>query len=193
MSHTRDLKDAASQGLGGKVDQQLRKSSFDLQALLACARGELFGPGNAQLPLPPMLMFDRITHISEAGGLFDKGEVKAEFEIKPDLWFFNCHFKGDPVMPGCLGLDAMWQLVGFFLGWLGGLGRGRALGVGEVKFTGMVLPSAKMVSYAVDLKRVVVRKLVMGVGDGVMKVDGKPIYQAKDLRVGLFSETPAST
>ena len=175
------------------MDQQLRKSSFDLQALLACARGELFGPGNAQLPLPPMLMFDRITHISEAGGLFDKGEVKAEFEIKPDLWFFNCHFKGDPVMPGCLGLDAMWQLVGFFLGWLGGLGRGRALGVGEVKFTGMVLPSAKMVSYAVDLKRVVVRKLVMGVGDGVMKVDGKPIYEAKDLRVGLFSETPAST
>ena len=193
LPHTRDLKDAASQGLGGKVDQQLRKSSFDLQALLACARGELFGPGNAQLPLPPMLMFDRITHISDAGGLFDKGEVKAEFEIKPDLWFFNCHFKGDPVMPGCLGLDAMWQLVGFFLGWLGGLGRGRALGVGEVKFTGMVLPSAKMVSYAVDLKRVVVRKLVMGVGDGVMKVDGKPIYEAKDLRVGLFSETPAST
>jgi len=140
-----------------------------------------------------MLMFDRITHISDAGGQFDKGEVKAEFEIKPDLWFFHCHFKGDPVMPGCLGLDAMWQLVGFFLGWLGGLGRGRALGVGEVKFTGMVLPSAKMVSYAVDLKRVVVRKLVLGVGDGVMKVDGKPIYEAKDLRVGLFSETPAST
>ena len=133
LSQTRDLKDAASQGLSGKVDKQLRKSSFDLQALLACARGELFGPGNAQLPLPPMLMFDRITHISDVGGLFNKGEVKAEFEIKPDLWFFNCHFKGDPVMPGCLGLDAMWQLVGFFLGWLGGLGRGRALGVGEVK------------------------------------------------------------
>jgi 3-hydroxyacyl-[acyl-carrier protein] dehydratase/trans-2-decenoyl-[acyl-carrier protein] isomerase len=193
LSQTRDLKDAASQGLSGKVDKQLRKSSFDLQALLACARGELFGPGNAQLPLPPMLMFDRITHISDVGGLFNKGEVKAEFEIKPDLWFFNCHFKGDPVMPGCLGLDAMWQLVGFFLGWLGGLGRGRALGVGEVKYTGMVLPSAKIVSYAIDLKRVVVRKLVMGVGDGVMKVDGKPIYEAKDLRVGLFSETPAST
>ncbi len=193
LSHTRNLKDAASQRLGEKVDQQLRKSSFDLQALLACARGELFGPGNAQLPLPPMLMFDRITYISDSGGLFDKGEVKAEFEIKPDLWFFNCHFKGDPVMPGCLGLDAMWQLVGFFLGWLGGIGRGRALGVGEVKFTGMVLPSAKMVSYAVDLKRVIVRKLVMGVGDGVMKVDGKPIYEAKDLRVGLFSEMPAST
>jgi 3-hydroxyacyl-[acyl-carrier protein] dehydratase/trans-2-decenoyl-[acyl-carrier protein] isomerase len=193
LSKTRNLKDAASQRLGEKLDQQLRKSSFDLQALLACARGELFGPGNAQLPLPPMLMFDRITHISDSGGKFDKGEVKAEFEIKPDLWFFNCHFKGDPVMPGCLGLDAMWQLVGFFLGWLGGLGRGRALGVGEVKFTGMVLPSAKMVSYAVDLKRVVVRKLVMGVGDGVMKVDGKPIYEAKDLRVGLFSEMPANS
>lgn len=191
LARSRNLKDAASQGLGEKVDQQLRKSSFDLQALLSCARGELFGPGNAQLPLPPMLMFDRITHISESGGQFDKGEVKAEFEIKPDLWFFNCHFKGDPVMPGCLGLDAMWQLVGFFLGWLGGLGRGRALGVGEVKFTGMVLPSAKMVTYAIDLKRVIVRKLVMGVGDGVMKVDGKPIYEAKDLRVGLFSEMPA--
>ncbi len=193
LSQTHDLKDAASEGLGEKVDTQLRKASFDLQALLACARGEMFGPGNAQLPLPPMLMFDRISHISESGGLFNKGEVKAEFEIKPDLWFFNCHFKGDPVMPGCLGLDAMWQLVGFFLAWLGGLGRGRALGVGEVKFSGMVLPSAKMVSYAIDLKRVVVRKLVMGVGDGVMKVDGKTIYEAKDLRVGLFSDPPAIT
>nr|TFG53991.1 MAG: 3-hydroxyacyl-[acyl-carrier-protein] dehydratase FabA [Hyphomicrobiales bacterium] len=179
--------------MGNIVDKQLRKPSFDLQALLACGRGEMFGPGNAQLPLPPMLMFDRITHISDAGGLFDKGEMHAEFDIKPDLWFFNCHFKGDPVMPGCLGLDAMWQMVGVFLAWLGGLGRGRALGVGEVKFTGMVLPSAKMVSYAVDLKRVVVRKLVMGVADGVMMVDGKPIYEAKDLRVGLFSENPAST
>ena len=187
------LQDAPSQGMSNIVDKQLRKPSFDLQALLACARGELFGPGNAQLPLPPMLMFDRITHISDAGGLFDKGEMKAEFDIKPDLWFFDCHFKGDPVMPGCLGLDAMWQMVGFFLAWLGGLGRGRALGVGEVKFTGMVLPSAKMVSYAVDFKRVVVRKLVMGVADGVMKVDGKPIYEAKDLRVGLFSEIPASS
>lgn len=175
------------------MDKQLRKGSFDLQALLACARGELFGPGNAQLPLPPMLMFDRITHISENGGLFDKGEIKAEFDIKPDLWFFKCHFQGDPVMPGCLGLDAMWQLVGFFLGWLGGLGRGRALGVGEVKFTGMVLPSAKMVTYAIDLKRVVVRRLVMGVADGVMKVDGKPIYEAKDLRVGLIADGAAGS
>lgn len=171
------------------VDTQVRKSSFDFQALLACARGELFGPGNAQLPLPPLLMFDRISHIREVGGLFGKGEIRAEFEIRPDLWFFKSHFKGDPVMPGCLGLDAMWQMLGFFLGWLGGLGRGRALGVGEVKFTGMVLPSAKMVSYAVDLKRVVMRRLVIGVADGVMKVDGQPIYQAKDLRVGLFSDT----
>jgi len=138
-----------------------------------------------------MLMFDRITKISESGGLFNKGEINAEFDISPDLWFFNCHFKGDPVMPGCLGLDAMWQMLGFFLAWLGGLGRGRALGVGEVKFSGMVLPSAKMVSYAIDLKRVVVRRMVVGVADGVMKVDGKPIYEAKDLRVGLFTEMPA--
>jgi 3-hydroxyacyl-[acyl-carrier protein] dehydratase/trans-2-decenoyl-[acyl-carrier protein] isomerase len=170
------------------VDQQVRKSAFDFQALLACARGELFGPGNAKLPLPPMLMFDRITHICDAGGKFGKGEIKAELDIKPDLWFFKCHFKDDPVMPGCLGLDAMWQMVGFFLGWLGGIGKGRALGVGEVKFTGMVLPSAKLVSYAIDLKRVVMRRLVIGIADGVMLVDGKPIYEAKDLRVGLFVE-----
>ena len=168
------------------VDKQVRKASFDFQALLACARGEMFGPGNAQLPLPPMLMFDRITRICDAGGLFGKGEIHADFEIKPDLWFFKCHFQGDPVMPGCLGLDAMWQMLGFFLGWLGGLGRGRALGVGEVKFTGMVLPSAKMVSYAIDLKRVIMRRLVLGIADGVMKVDGQTIYEAKDLRVGLF-------
>lgn len=133
-------------------------------------------------------MFDRITHICDVGGLFGKGEIQADFDIKPDLWFFKCHFKDDPVMPGCLGLDAMWQLLGFFLGWLGGIGKGRALGVGEVKFTGMVLPSAKMVSYAIDLKRVVMRRLVIGVADGIMKVDGRPIYEAKDLRVGLFVE-----
>jgi 3-hydroxyacyl-[acyl-carrier protein] dehydratase/trans-2-decenoyl-[acyl-carrier protein] isomerase len=173
------------------VDKQVRKAAFDFQGLLACARGELFGPGNAKLPLPPMLMFDRITHICDAGGQFGKGEIKAELDIKPDLWFFKCHFKDDPVMPGCLGLDAMWQMVGFFLGWLGGIGKGRALGVGEVKFTGMVLPSAKVVSYAIDLKRVVMRRLVMGIADGTMKVDGKPIYEAKDLRVGLFVEDPA--
>jgi 3-hydroxyacyl-[acyl-carrier protein] dehydratase/trans-2-decenoyl-[acyl-carrier protein] isomerase len=170
------------------VDTQVRKSSFDFQSLLACARGELFGPGNAKLPLPPMLMFDRITKIAELGGAHNKGEINAEYDIKPDLWFFKCHFQGDPVMPGCLGLDAMWQLLGFFLGWLGGIGKGRALGVGEVKFTGMVLPSAKVVSYAIDLKRVITRKLTLGFADGVMKVDGKPIYIAKDLCVGLFVE-----
>jgi 3-hydroxyacyl-[acyl-carrier protein] dehydratase / trans-2-decenoyl-[acyl-carrier protein] isomerase len=168
------------------VDKQVRKASFDLQGLLACARGELFGPGNAKLPLPPMLMFDRITQIADAGGAYGKGEVVAELDVKPDLWFFKCHFKDDPVMPGCLGLDAMWQMVGFFLGWLGGLGRGRALGVGEVKFSGMVLPTAKIVSYCIDIKRVIMRKLVLGIADGVMKVDGQPIYEAKDLRVGLF-------
>ena len=165
-----------------------RKSSFDLQGLLACARGELFGEGNARLPLPPMLMFDRITLISEHGGTQNKGEIEAELEVRPDLWFFKCHFQNDPVMPGCLGLDAMWQLVGFFLGWLGGIGRGRALGVGEVKFSGMVLPSARLVSYYIDLKRVIMRRLVVGVADGMMKVDGKLIYEAKDLRVGLFTD-----
>jgi len=170
-----------------------RKSSFDMQGLLACARGEMFGRGNAQLPLPPMLMFDRITKISEEGGSAGKGIVEAEFDINPDLWFFKCHFQGDPVMPGCLGLDAMWQLAGFFLGWLGGVGKGRALGVGEVKFTGMVLPTAKKVSYYIDMKRVIMRKLVLCIADGIMKVDGEPIYSAKDMRVGLFTEAaPAS-
>jgi 3-hydroxyacyl-[acyl-carrier protein] dehydratase/trans-2-decenoyl-[acyl-carrier protein] isomerase len=174
------------------VEMLGQKSSFDLQGLLACARGELFGEGNARLPLPPMLMFDRITRISESGGSQNKGEIEAEFDVRPDLWFFKCHFQNDPVMPGCLGLDAMWQLVGFFLGWLGGLGRGRALGVGEVKFSGMVLPSAKLVSYYIDLKRVIMRRLVVGVADGIMRVDGKVIYEAKDLRVGLFTEQPQS-
>jgi 3-hydroxyacyl-[acyl-carrier protein] dehydratase/trans-2-decenoyl-[acyl-carrier protein] isomerase len=174
------------------LDKPLRKSSFDLQGLLACARGELFGPGNAQLPAPPMLMFDRITSITEDGGTDGKGEVVAEFDIHPDLWFFKCHFIGDPVMPGCLGLDALWQLVGFFLGWMGGPGRGRALGVDEVKFTGMVLPTAKKVTYIINLKRVIMRRLVMGVADGIMKVDGKVIYEAKGLRVGLFTEALAA-
>jgi 3-hydroxyacyl-[acyl-carrier protein] dehydratase/trans-2-decenoyl-[acyl-carrier protein] isomerase len=174
------------------VDKPLRKSSFDLQGLLACARGELFGPGNAQLPLPPMLMFDRITSISEDGGDAGKGEVVAEFDINPDLWFFKCHFEGDPVMPGCLGLDALWQMVGFFLGWMGGLGRGRALGVDEVKFTGMVLPTAKRITYIVNLKRVIMRRLVLGIADGMMKVDGKVIYEARGLRVGLFTDAAAA-
>ncbi len=174
------------------MDKPLRKSSFDLQGLLACARGELFGPGNAQLPLPPMLMFDRITTITEDGGDDGKGQIVAEFDIHPDLWFFKCHFQGDPVMPGCLGLDALWQMVGFFLGWMGGVGRGRALGVDEVKFTGMVLPTAKKITYIVNLKRVIMRKLVLGIADGIMKVDGKVIYEAKDLKVGLFTDAAAS-
>ena len=167
-----------------------RKSSFDMQGLLACARGELFGEGNARLPLPPMLMFDRITKITENGGSHEKGEVEAEMEIRPDLWFFKCHFQNDPVMPGCLGVDAMWQMAGFFLGWLGGLGKGRALGVGEVKFSDMVLPSAKLVTYYIEFKRVIMRRLVVGIADGIMKVDGKVIYEAKDLRVGLFADRP---
>jgi 3-hydroxyacyl-[acyl-carrier protein] dehydratase/trans-2-decenoyl-[acyl-carrier protein] isomerase len=178
-----------------KVDQSnpARRTSFDLAGLLACAKGELFGQGNARLPLPPMLMFDRITSISDRGGSHDKGEITAEFDVHPDLWFFKCHFQGDPVMPGCLGVDAMWQLVGFFLGWLGGLGKGRALGLGEVKFSGMVLPSNKLVSYYIDFKRVIMRRLVVGVADGIMKVDGKVIYEAKDLRVGLFGSEAAGT
>jgi 3-hydroxyacyl-[acyl-carrier protein] dehydratase/trans-2-decenoyl-[acyl-carrier protein] isomerase len=168
-----------------------RKNSFNYDDLIACAHGKLFGPGNAQLPLPPMLMFDRITKIAERGGGHDKGEVIAEMDLKDDLWFFRCHFDGDPVMPGCLGLDAFWQLVGFFLGWLGAPGKGRALGVGQVKFTGMVEPGAKLIRYHLSLKRVVMRKLVMGIADGIMSVDGKPIYEAKDLKVGLFSQKAA--
>lgn len=146
----------------------------------------MFGPGNAQLPAPPMLMFDRITRISDEGGAFGKGEVVAELDVTSDLWFFDCHFIGDPVMPGCLGLDAMWQLVGFFLGWSGAPGRGRALGVGEVKFTGEVTPKISKVTYRIDLKRVILRRLVLGIGDGVLEADGKAIYEAKDLRVGLY-------
>lgn len=163
--------------------------AFNKDELLACGHGEMFGPGNAQLPVGNMLMLDRITHIAQEGGLFGKGEIKAELDITPDLWFFECHFPGDPVMPGCLGLDAMWQLVGFFLGWSGGKGRGRALGVGEVKFTGQVLPTAKQVTYQIDLKRVITRKLTMGIADGSVSVDGREIYVAKDLRVGLFTST----
>jgi len=167
-------------------DVAARPSSFTYEDLLACARGEMFGPGNAQLPAPPMLMFDRINQIGADGGAYGKGCVEAELDIRDDLWFFACHFLGDPVMPGCLGLDAMWQLVGFFLGWSGAPGRGRALGVGEVKFTGQVTPKVHKVTYKIDLKRVIMRKLVMGVGDGVLLADGKPIYEASDLRVGLF-------
>ena len=166
-----------------------RPHAFDREALLACARGELFGPGNAKLPAPPMLMFDRITEISETGGANGKGVIRAELDITPDLWFFGCHFVGDPVMPGCLGVDAMWQLAGFYLPWLGEPGRGRALGVGEVKFTGQVLPSAKVVQYEIDIRRVLRGKLRLVIADGRTLVDGREIYTAKDLRVGLFQTT----
>lgn len=166
-----------------------QKSSYSREDLLACAHGELFGPGNARLPLPNMLMMDRITHISEQGGKYGKGEIVAELDIRPDLWFFDCHFESDPVMPGCLGLDATWQLLGFFLGWMGNPGRGRALGVGNVKFSGQVLPTAKKLTYRIDLKRVISRKLVLGLADATVSVDGKDIYQADDLKVGLFTST----
>ena len=166
-----------------------KKSSYSYEELLECGHGKLFGPGNAQLPLPPMLMFNRITTISEKGGANGKGQVIAELDVTPDLWFFECHFEGDPVMPGCLGLDAMWQLVGFYLGWLGGPGHGRALGAGDIKFTGQVTPGNKKVTYYIDLKRVIMRKLFMGIADARMEVDGREIYTAKDLRVGLFTST----
>jgi len=168
-----------------------RRNSFDYEDLLACGRGELFGPGNAQLPLPPMLMFDRISEISETGGEHGKGLMRAELDVKPDLWFFLCHFKGDPVMPGCLGLDALWQMVGFFLGWLGAPGKGRALGLGELKFSGMVLPTVKKVIYGIDIKRVMRTKLVLGIADGWLSADGNVIYRASDLKVGLFTQPEA--
>ena len=172
--------------MSAEPQTRIMPRSFSKDELIACAKGELFGPGNAQLPMPPMLMADRITRISGTGGAHGKGIIEAELDITPDLWFFACHFIGDPVMPGCLGLDALWQLVGFFLAWSGGPGKGRALGVGEVKFSGQVTPEVKLVRYRLDLKRVILRKLVMGIADGVVEADGKPIYEAKDLRVGLF-------
>ena len=165
------------------------QSRYDKAELVACGMGELFGSGNAQLPVDKMLMVDRITHISSDGGQSGKGELIAELDIRPDLWFFDCHFPGDPVMPGCLGLDAMWQLVGFFLGWRGNPGRGRALGAGEVKFTGQILPNHSLVRYHIQMKRVIERKLVMGIADGSVSVDGDVIYTASGLRVGLFQNT----
>ena len=165
------------------------QSSYTYEELIKCGKGELFAPGNAQLPTPNMLMLDRITHISNEGGKYGKGELIAELDISPDLWFFDCHFPGDPVMPGCLGLDAMWQLVGFFLGWDGNSGRGRALGSGEVKFSEQVLPTAKKGTYKLDIKRVIASKLCLAIADGSVSVDGRDIYVAKDLRVGLFTST----
>ena len=163
--------------------------SFTQDELIEAGHGRVFGPENARLPLPNMLMLDRITHVSRTGGLHGKGEIVAELDIRPDLWFFDCHFEGDPVMPGCLGLDAMWQLIGFFLVWSGNKGRGRALGVGEVKFRGQVLPTARLVTYRISLKRLITRKLIMGIGEGEMLVDGRSIYHASNLRVGLFQST----
>ncbi len=165
----------------------MKKSSFNYNELIDCANGKLFGPGNAKLPSPPMLMFDRITEITESEGVYKKGSMKAELDIKDNLWFFDCHFREDPVMPGCLGLDAMWQLVGFFLGWLGKPGRGRALGVSTVKFTGEVLKNVKMATYEIDMKRILVKgETTVGLANGILLADGKKIYSAENLKVGLF-------
>ena len=166
-----------------------QKSSYTYEDLLSCARGEMYGSGNAQLPAPPMLMISRITEISDHGGEYGRGLIRAEYDITPDLWFFACHFLGDPVMPGCLGLDALWQLTGFYLGWLGELGKGRAISTGEVKFKGMVTPKTKLVEYGIDFKRVMRGRLVLGIADGYVKADGEIIYRASDLRVGLFQDS----
>ena len=165
-----------------------RREAYGYDELIECGKGELFGPGNAQLPLPPMLMFDRVSAIQENGGAYNRGYMTAELDIDPKQWFFQCHFEGDPVMPGCLGLDAMWQLVGFFLAWKGGLGHGRALGGSEVQFTGQVTPDKSLVTYRVDIRRIINRSLVMGIADATMEVDGEQIYSGKSLRVGLFTD-----
>ena len=163
-----------------------QKSSFSYEDLIQCGHGELFGPGNAQLPLPPMLMFDRITEISVDGGAHGKGLITAELDIKPDLWFYGCHFEGDPIMPGCLGLDALWQLLGFFLGWQGLPGPGRALGVGEVKFAGEVKPESKLLRYQIDVKKVIKRGVALAIADGLAELDGETVYTTAGLKVGLF-------
>lgn len=175
-----------------RISTSHRQHSFSRSDLERCGRGELFGPGNAQLPVDNMLMVDRIRHIGAEGGAYGRGEIIAELDIRPELWFFQCHFLGDPVMPGCLGLDAMWQLVGFFLGWIGNPGRGRALGAGEIRFSGQVLPNVEQVTYHIDIKRVIKRQVVMGIADGSMLVDGREIYKASDLRVGLFTPDSAA-
>ncbi|MCF6294012.1 MAG: bifunctional 3-hydroxydecanoyl-ACP dehydratase/trans-2-decenoyl-ACP isomerase [Robiginitomaculum sp.] len=162
------------------------KNSYNYDELIRSGNDSLFGPGNAKLPLPPMLMMDRITNMQNEGGDFGKGFMQAELDVNPDLWFFKCHFSGDPVMPGCLGLDALWQMVGFYLGWSGAKGQGRALGVGEVKFRGEVTPDVKLVTYKINIKRIINRSLVLGIADGEMLADGKQIYTTKDLRVGVF-------
>ncbi|MCC7059943.1 MAG: bifunctional 3-hydroxydecanoyl-ACP dehydratase/trans-2-decenoyl-ACP isomerase [Burkholderiaceae bacterium] len=162
------------------------KAHYAYEELLECGHGRMFGPGNARLPLPPMLMFDRITGIASSGGGYGKGQVTAELDVRPELWFFACHFETDPVMPGCLGLDSLWQMLGFYLGWSGGAGSGRALGLGHLKFTGQVLPETRLVQYSIDIKRVIKRRLVLGVADGRVLADGKLIYEAVDLQVGLF-------
>ena len=164
-----------------------QKSSYTYEEILTCSHGEMFGPGNAQLPLPPMLMIDRITDISETGGENGKGYIRAEYDIHADRWFFPCHFEGDPVMPGCLGLDALWQLTGFYLGWLGEPGKGRAISTGEVKFTGQITPETKLVQYEIDFRRVMRGKLVLGIANGLVKADGEVVFTAKDLRVALFT------
>jgi len=164
-----------------------KKTSYSYEDLISCGNGELFGPGNAKLPLPPMLMFDRITQIKDNDGAFNKGLIKAELDVKDNLWFFDCHFKEDPVMPGCLGLDAMWQLVGFYLGWLGNPGKGRALGVGAVKFTGEVLKNVKIAEYIIEMKRVLIKEgTTVGLANGILLADGKKIYTTENLKVGLF-------
>ena len=165
----------------------MKKNSYSYDELINCGEGKLFGQGNARLPLPPMLMFDRITEINDNKGRFKKGSLQAELDIKQDLWFFDCHFKEDPVMPGCLGLDAMWQLVGFYLGWIGNPGRGRALGVGTVKFTGEVLQNIKLVKYEIEMKKIMSPGgTTVGLANGTVLADGKKIYSAENLKVGLF-------